>query len=52
MIIVDHDKVEEYSACLIDTKQPIAQRVNALFCLRTVASLEAVDALFNAFEVE
>lgn len=52
MIIIDHDKVPEYAETLIDKKQPIAKRTSALWCLRTVASLEAVDALFEAFEAE
>ena len=52
MILIDHDKVPEYAATLQDLSQLIAKRVSSLWCLRTVASLEAVEALFKAFEIE
>ena len=52
MILIDHDKVGEYGTLLCDTAAPIAKRVSMLWCLRTVASIEAVQALFKAFEVE
>lgn len=52
MIFIDHDKVPEYAACLQDLKQPIAKRVSTLWCLRTVACLESIEALIKAFEIE
>eukprot|EP00347_Sterkiella_histriomuscorum_P019136 403342811 len=52
MIIIDSEKVPEYAATLQDIEQPIAKRVSSLWCLRTVASLEAVEGLFKAFEIE
>ena len=33
-------------------KAPIAERVDALFCLRSFEQIEAVDALIEAFGVE
>jgi len=52
MIWIDHDKVDEYAATLQDLSKPIAKRVSSLWCLRTIASLESIDALFKAFEIE
>ena len=52
MIWIDHDKVEEYAATVQDLSAPIAKRHSALFCLRTVASLEGIDALIKAFQEE
>ncbi|CDW84373.1 deoxyhypusine hydroxylase [Stylonychia lemnae] len=52
MIWIDHDKVSEYAATLQDLTLPIPKRVSSLWCLRTVSSLECLDALFRAFEIE
>jgi deoxyhypusine monooxygenase len=52
MIIIDHSKVPEYAEKLIDNKRRIPERVSSLFCLRTVASIEAIDALIQAFDNE
>lgn len=49
MIIIDHAKVPEYATTLQDTAAPIADRVSTLFCLRTVGSIESIDALIKAF---
>ncbi|TNV77032.1 hypothetical protein FGO68_gene13979 [Halteria grandinella] len=49
MIIIDHSKVPEYAQTLIDNTRRIPDRVNSLFCLRTVASIDAIDALIKAF---
>lgn len=45
MIIIHNEKEPEYAATLRDLKAPVAERVNALFCLRTISSLTSVDAL-------
>ena len=52
MIIVDTNDLQKYSNCLNDVKAPIAERVDALFCLRSFEEIEAVDALIEAFGVE
>jgi len=35
MIFVDHDDLNKYSQCLSDEQQPIAERTDALFCIRS-----------------
>lgn len=52
MIIIDHAKVPEYAETLANIEKPIPDRTSALFCLRTVATLESIDALINAFYAE
>jgi hypothetical protein len=52
MMIIYHDKAPEYAATLQDTAKPIPDRINALFCLRTVGTTEAVEALIKAFDLE
>ena len=52
MIIIHNEKEPEYAATLRDLKAPVAERVNALFCLRTISSLTSVDALIQAFKEE
>jgi hypothetical protein len=52
MIIIDHDKEPHYSETLLNREAPIADRVNALFCLRTVATLSSIDSLIKAFNEE
>ena len=52
MIFINEDNLPEYAATLRDFTRPIADRVSALFCLRTVGSLEAIDALQVAFDME
>lgn len=52
MIIINHDKEPEYAQTLQDLKAPMAERVNALFCLRTISSLTSIDALIKAFNEE
>jgi len=37
---------------LINPGNPIADRVNSLFCLRTLGTVQAVQALITAFEKE
>ena len=52
MMIIYHEKVPEYAATLQDIKKPITDRVSSLFCLRTVATIEAVEGLIKAFDLE
>jgi deoxyhypusine monooxygenase len=52
MIIIEHYKVPEYAEVLSNPDKPITDRVSSLFCLRTVATLETVDALILAFDRE
>jgi deoxyhypusine monooxygenase len=52
MIIIEHYKVPEYASTLQDIDKPITDRISSLFCLRTVCSVEAIDALTKAFELE
>ena len=52
MMIIYHDKEPEYSATLQDITKPITDRINALFCLRTVATIEAVEGMIKAFDLE
>jgi deoxyhypusine monooxygenase len=52
MIIIDHAKVPEYAEILFDNQRRIPDRVSSLSCLRTVASLESIDALIKAFDNE
>ena len=52
MILIDHDKEQDYSQNLLNLKSPIADRVNALFCLRTISSLTSIDSLLQAFREE
>ena len=52
MIMIDHAKADEYAAVLQDLSKPITDRVNSLFCLRTVGTIECVEALIKAFELE
>ncbi len=50
--IISEDKFDEYRSALIDRENKIAARVNALFCLRTLATLEAVQTLIDCFNEE
>ena len=52
MIMIYHEKVPEYATTLQDIAKPITDRVSALFCLRTVATIEAVEGLIKAFDLE
>ena len=52
MLFIDNDKLDEYSSKLLNLKNPIAERVEALFCLRTVGNIGAVEAVIKAFETE
>ena len=52
MMIVYHDKVAEYASTLQDIAKPITDRVSSLFCLRTIATVESVEALIKAFDLE
>jgi len=52
MIIVDTDDMNKYVENLCDTKAPIAQRVDSLFCLRAFDQIEAIDGLIKAFHIE
>ena len=52
MMIIYHDKEAEYAATLQDVKKPITDRISSLFCLRTIASIEAVEGLIKAFDLE
>ena len=42
----------EYAGTLQDLSKPIAERISSLFCLRTVADLDSIDALIKAFDEE
>ena len=52
MIIVDHSDLNKYASCLADPTAPIAERVDALFCLRSFKEIEAVDAMIAGFHAE
>ena len=52
MIIIDNDKVPEYAATLQNLTKPVAERISALWCLRTVGTMEAVEACCVAFDLE
>ena len=52
MIFINEDNLLDYAATLKDFTKPIAERVSALFCLRTLASIPAIHALTQAFELE
>jgi hypothetical protein len=45
MIIVDHNDLSKYTDVICDPEQPIAERVDALFCIRSFPQIEAIDAL-------
>ncbi len=51
-MIIYHDKAPEYAATLQDISKSIPDRINALFCLRTVATVECVEDLIKAFDLE
>ena len=51
-MIVYHEKEPEYSATLQDINRPITDRISALFCLRTIGSVEACEGLIKAFDLE
>ena len=52
MIIVDNEKVLEYTQTLNDLSKPVPERLSSLWCLRTVGSLEALEACCQAFDAE
>ena len=52
MIIIEHYKLPEYAETLQDPQKPITDRISSLFCLRTIGSIEAVEALCKAFDIE
>lgn len=52
MIFINHADLPVYAATLADSEGPIPPRISALFCLRTVGTLEAIDALIEAFNKE
>ena len=52
MIIVEKENLGKYAQNLCNTKAPIAERVDSLFCIRSLEEIEAVDALIEAFHIE
>ena len=52
MMIIYHSKEPEYAATLQDITKPITDRISSLFCLRTIATVESVQALIKAFDLE
>jgi len=52
MIFIKHEELPTYAATLANHEGPIPGRVSALFCLRTVGTVEAIDALIEAFHKE
>lgn len=52
MIIVDTDNMHKYVDSLCDPQQPIAERVDSLFCLRAFKEVEVIDGLIKAFHTE
>jgi deoxyhypusine monooxygenase len=50
--IVDHTDIDKYSETLCNLQAPIAQRVDALFCLKSFEDIKAVNVLMKAFEIE
>jgi len=52
MIIVSEDNFQDYSKTLKNLDAPIADRTNALFCLRTLCTPECIKTLIDAFRSE
>lgn len=52
MITVDLEDLTKYEATLSDTKAPIADRVDSLFCIKAFQGPEAVDSLIRSFHAE
>ena len=52
MITVDLDDLNSYAQVLQDGQQPMADRVDSLFCIKAFTEIEAVECLFKAFELE
>jgi deoxyhypusine monooxygenase len=52
MIVVDHTDIDKYAGTLCNLEAPIAERVDALFCLKSFEDIKAVEVLKKAFEVE
>lgn len=45
MSIIDYDREIDYTSKLLDRSRGMADRMDGLFCLRTIGSLTAIDAL-------
>ena len=52
MIIVDTENPSLYIESLCNINEPIAKRVDSLFCLRSFKEIEAIDGLIKAFHTE
>ena len=52
MIIVDQTDVQKYGDIICNLEQPIAERVDALFCLRSFPDIEAVNTIIKGFGIE
>jgi hypothetical protein len=52
MITVDLEDLQKYEATISDTKAPIADRVDSLFCIKAFDDIEAVNALIRSFHQE
>jgi deoxyhypusine monooxygenase len=52
MSIIDYDREEDYAKQLLDRSNNMAVRCDGLFCLRTIATMSAIDTLIQAFEEE
>jgi hypothetical protein len=52
MIVVDQENIQKYIESICDVNQPIAERVDSLFCLRSFQEIEAIDGLILAFHTE
>ena len=52
MITVELDNLAKYESVLSDTKAPMADRIDSLFCIKAFAGVEAIDSLVRSFELE
>mmetsp|Transcript_4427 Transcript_4427/g.7537 ORF Transcript_4427/g.7537 Transcript_4427/m.7537 type:complete len:112 (+) Transcript_4427:25-360(+) len=52
MIAVDLEDLTKYESVLSDPSQPIADRVDSLFCIKAFKEPEAVDSLVRSFHKE
>ena len=52
MITVDLENLVKYEKILSNPEEPIADRVDSLFCLKAFQEVEAIDSLVRSFHKE
>ena len=52
MQIVSESSFQQYSDTIKNLQSPMGDRINALFCLRTLSNMESIDCLIDTFKIE